>query len=125
MSTPDPYNRDDETTHERPSSFREMLYRDHRLLSRRKMDRRLRDRAVERDEAKSNGNGDNNSNNTESYATYFPALSRLFGGGAAAEVRAVVVVVVLVAAAFFFGRWVGQRNVTVPAPQSMAIVSLI
>jgi hypothetical protein len=118
MSTSNPYDRDDETTHERPSSFREMLYRDRRLVSRRQMDRRLRDRAVERDVANGEDKG-------ASYATYFPALSRLFGGGATAEVRAVVVVIVLVIGAFLFGRWVGQQSPGDPAPQSAGVVTLI
>ena len=118
MSARDPYDRDPETTPERPSSFREILHRDRRLLSRRQMDRRLRDRAAERNET---GDGESGERST----TYFPALSRMLRGGTIAEFRAIVLLVVLVVAAFFFGRWVGQQDVVDPAPQSAGITTLI
>ena len=101
MSGRDQDNRN-ETTHERPSSFRDMLLRDRRLVSRRQMDRRLRNRAAERDTTNGNDNG-----NGDHQPTYFPALSRMFSGGTSAEIQAVAVVVILVVGAFFFGRWVG------------------
>lgn len=107
---------DDETTHERPSSFREMLYRDRRIVSRRQMDRIIRDRAADREV----DNGDD-----ESYATYFPALRRAFGGGPAAEIRAVLLVMVLVITAFVFGRWVGQQDAEEPTLQTGGIVTLV
>ena len=94
----------DETTPERPSSFREALYSDRRFLSRRQMDRRLRDRAAVRSEA----DGD------ASEVTYFPALSRMLGGLAAGEWRAILLVSALVIGAFLFGRWVGQQTPEVP-----------
>lgn len=100
----------DETTHERPSSFREILVRDRRLVSRRQMDRRIRDRAADRAAA------------AGEEQTYFPALKRWLSGGPIAEIRAVVLVIVLVLAAFFFGRWVGQQDNPDPAPQGAVIL---
>ncbi len=120
MNPPSPNDREPETTHERPSSFREILYRDRRLESRRQMERRLRARANERNEASAPRNGDG-----ESRATYFPALSRMLNTASATEFRAIVVVVVLIVGAFFFGRWVGQQDAAEPAPQSAGIVTLI
>ena len=114
MTNDDPDQRD-ETTHERPSSFREMLLRDRRLLSRRQMDRRLRDRAAER-----SGNG-----HADTQATYFPALSRLLRGGTGVEARVVVAMIVVTMAAFLFGRWVGQQDMSDPAPQSSGIVLIV
>lgn len=98
---------DRSTTTDRPSSFRELLYRDRRLMSRRKMDRLLRDRAAVRAEA---------ADDEDDYVTYFPAMSRWFSGSPAAEWRAIIVVAILVIAAFLFGRWVGQQDA--PDPQS-------
>ena len=72
-----------------------MLYRDRRIVSRRKMDRRLRDRAAERREVE------------EVDHTYFPALSRMFNKDAQAQWRAVIVIVSLTVGALLFGRWVG------------------
>jgi hypothetical protein len=116
MATRNHDDHNDATTHERPSSFREMLYRDRRLLSRRQMDRRIRDRAAERDEANGNGKG---------HPTYFPTLSRWFGGDTASEVRAVVVVAALIVGAFLFGRWVGQQDAEAPDPQSAPAVAVV
>ena len=93
-----------------------MLYRDRRLVSRREMDRRIRDRAAERNGSVSDDGDD---------ATYFPALSRWLSSGTGAEIRAVVFVIVLVAAAFVLGRWVGQQGSADPAPQTAPIVSVI
>lgn len=104
---------DDATTHERPSSFRELIYRDRRLVSRRKMDRMIRDRAAEREEA---------ARAEREYVTAFPAMSRMFSGSPAAEWRAIIAVVVLVIGAFLFGRWVGQQDD--PEPQSAPPVVL-
>ncbi len=87
------------TTPERPSSFRDAILRDRRLVSRRKMDKRLRDRAAERSQA----------NGTDHTTTYFPALSRMLEGGAASEWRAIAVIVVLIIGAFFFGLWLGLQ----------------
>ena len=115
---PDP-DRRDETTHERPSSFREVLLRDRRLLSRRQMERRLRDRAVERE----NGRSESESQTDE--ATYFPALSRLLSGGTGVEARALVIVIVLTLTAFLFGRWVGQQGTPEPTPQPSAVVLVV
>ncbi len=103
----------DETTHERPSSFREMLLRDRRLVSRRQMDRRIRDRAADRAAEEDNG------------TTYFPALKRWFSGGPVAEIRAVLLVVLLVMGAFFFGRWVGQQDPPAIAPQTAGVVAVL
>jgi hypothetical protein len=104
----------DETTHERPSSFRETLYRDRRLVSRREMDRRIADRAAERNPA-----------SVDEHETYFPALRRWLSGGTLAEVRAVALVAVLVIAAFLFGRWVGQQDAPDPATGATAVVQVI
>jgi hypothetical protein len=117
MSTRHQY--DDETTHERPSSFREMLYRDRRLVSRRQMDRLIRDRAADRADRADLDDAD------ESYASYFPALRRVFSGGPAAEARAVVLVIILVVGAFLFGRWVGQQDADESTTQSAGVVRLI
>jgi hypothetical protein len=115
MATRNPYEEEDETTHERPSSFREMLYRDRRIVSRREMDRLIRDRAAERGEE---------SEITEEQATYFPALSRMFSGGTAAEIRAVALVIILVVTAFFFGRWVGQQEADDSPAQTAGVVTV-
>ncbi len=120
MNPRSPNDQDPETTHERPSSFREILYRDRRLESRRQIDRRLRARANER-----NGTGDGGDGNGEGRPTYFPALSRILSRASSTEVRAIVVVVVLVAVAFLFGRWVGQQDAAEPAPQSAGTVTLV
>ena len=98
MTTRNPHDNDSETTHERPSSFREMLYRDRPLLSRRQMDRRIRDTVAGR-------NGESDAE--ESRPTAFPALARLGLGSRGREARVVATVIILVLAAFFFGRWVG------------------
>ena len=116
MTNDDPDQRD-ETTHERPSSFREMLLRDRRLISRRQMDRRLRNRAAERN---GGGNGD-----AGSPTTYFRAMSRLLRGGTGVEARVVVAMIVVTLAAFLFGRWVGQQDMSDPAPQSSGIVLIV
>lgn len=91
-----------------------MLYRDRRLVSRRKMDRRIRDRAAER-----------SAESEEDFETYFPAMTRWLSGGTGAELRAVLLVVALVAAAFLFGRWVGQQDADTVAPQSAAVVVIV
>ncbi len=91
---------DESTSADRPSSFRELLYRDRRLMSRRQMDRRIRDREAER--AVENGDDDD-------YVTAFPALSRMFSGSTAAEWRALSLVVLLIVASFAFGVWVGSQ----------------
>ena len=90
---------DDSTTHERPSSFRDLIYRDRRLVSRRQMDRRIRDRAAERAELIAD---------EDDYITAFPAMSRMFSGSTAAEWRAIILVISLTIGSFFLGVWVGQ-----------------
>ncbi len=98
MATPYPHDNDPETTPERPSSFREKLYRDRPLLSRRQMDRRIRDTVAGRNEQ---------SATEKSRPSAFPALARLGLGSRGGEVRVVVTVIILVLGAFFFGHWVG------------------
>lgn len=112
MSSRQP-QQDEETSAHRPSSFRELMYRDRRLVSRRQMDRRIRDRAAERAEELED---------SDDYVTYFPAMSRMFKGNPMAEWRAILLVAALVIGAFFFGRWVGQQD---PAdPQAATEIQL-
>ena len=118
MTARDPFRGDPETTPERPSSFREQLYRDRKLKSRRQMDRHIADRVAERSEA----NGDTTTT-PPPQPTYLPGLARLFRGGVAGDVRAIIVVVVMVLGAFFFGRWVGQQSPPDVAPQTAPVVA--
>ena len=117
MQTGRNYRAAPETTTERPSSFREMLLRDRGLLSRRRLDRHIADRASERDEIASDGNG-------QVQPTYLPALSRMFNGGTAAVIRSTIVVAVLVLSAFLFGLWAGSQSVPEPTPQSATVVAV-
>lgn len=102
---------------ERPSSFREMLYRDRRLVSRSQLDRRIASRVAERDEAEEDGD-------VRTQPSYFPTLSRALSRGSAGTLGAAILVATLIVGAFLLGRWVGQQAESGGVPESAAVVNL-